>query len=154
MKTPLIIFQVLIIAAIISFSSCNEENLISSNDISIRFLSFQSNGCGSANSMLKVNDEPILNWEYLNGNLTIDLLFRTLCSARIKDSTLIANDEIIIYISDTNPVSERCTCPHNEQFRFRVHDIQDLKIIFYFKQYFQPDYHLLIECIINLEWFF
>lgn len=151
MKTPLIIFQVLITAAIISFSSCNEENLISSNNNSIQFISFQSNGCVSSNTLLKVNDEPILNWEYLKGSLKLDLLFQTLCSAKIKDSTLIADGEIIIYLSDTNPVSERCTCPHNEQFRFRVHDMQELKIFFYFKQYFQPDYHLLIERIINLE---
>lgn len=151
MKMSLIIIHALITAVIILFSSCNEENLISTNNNSIQFISFQSNGCVSYNRLLKVSDEPSLNWEYLNGNLTLELIFQTLCSATIKDSTLTTDAEIKVYLSDTNPVSERCICTHNEQILFRAMKEQEIRIVFYFKQYAATDYHLLIERIINLE---
>lgn len=150
MKTPLIIFQVLIIAAIISFNSCNEEDLISSNNNSIQFISFQSNGCVSANSLLKVNDEPILNWEYFRGSLTLELIFQTLCSASFNDSIVINNQVINIFLTDIYKSASHCVCQQEEIFKFKVESNQTLTVCCYFKTYLQQDYHFLIERVIDL----
>ena len=151
MKMSLIIIHALITVVIILFSSCNEENFISSNNNSIQFVSFQSNGCVSSNELLKVSDEPSLNQEYLNGNLTLKLIFQTLCSASLNDSIVINNQAINIFLTDTDKSASHCVCQQEEIFKFKVESNQTLTICCYFKSYTQQDYHFLIERVIDLQ---
>ena len=151
MKTIYFYFKIITVITVILSFGCNEKNIITSGNTSIEYLSFQSNGCISTNSLAKIDDEAILYWYYLDGNLEIDVSFSTHCSASMKDSVLISNNSINIFLADTSTIGAKCICPHKETFNFRVASNGELEIIFSYMPYSKTEYYVLADSTINLE---
>jgi len=115
-----------------------------------RYLSYESKGCIAQSSLAKVKDGASVSWTYSEGTLRLELLFTTLCSAKMKDSVVFVGNFIMVYLGDTNRVASLCVCPHKEIFNFRAQAGGRLKLAFYFRQYSKIEYHLLADTTIYL----
>lgn len=151
MKTKKNYFKIIILITVILFYRCNENDILTSEFTSIKYLSFQSNGCISTNDLLKTNDKAVFDWFYLNGSLRIGVSFSTHCSASLKDSVLIANNIINIFLADTSTIGSRCICPHREVFDFRVSGNKKLEITFSYMSYSKTEFYVLADTTIYLE---
>ncbi len=148
MKKKLLYFTLLAFSIFILICGCNKKEINSPNSMSIEYLSFQGNGCTSSNVLSKTNDEAVLNWQYVNGVLQIGVLFSAQCVASMKDSVLVSNNIIDIYLSDTSSVRAKCNCPYKVIFNFRVEGNNEIKISFYYKP--QSEYYLLADTTLIL----
>lgn len=144
----LIIVMTLIIGLMVG---CVKKDSVESDPQQNEYLSFQSEGCSSLNRLSKSDDDAILQWSYLNNTLRLDLIFSTHCSAAMKDSVLVSDNAVTIFLSDTNTVGSECTCSHDEVFNFRVRGNRAIRILFNYKPYSKTEYYLLTDKTIQIN---
>jgi hypothetical protein len=150
MKTKTIYLYTVVFIAAALIASCLELNSVSSISGSIKYGSFEDLGCTPDGSLAKINDEVIFNWEYSNNHLSLEFLFSTHCSAECKDSVLISENLIHIYLADTSDYAARCICRLHEKFDFQVFNQSQIRVLFSYKAYASTEFQLLIDQTINL----
>lgn len=153
MKTKLVFLSIILLSILSLFLSCNEKSSVEDYSMQIKYLSHKSSGCISDlpfNTLAKVNSGAAVNWEYWRSNLKIKVLFNTLCDSQIKDSVVFIDNNIYIFLSDTNKSDALCSCPFREEFNFKLIANGDINVLCFFKQSFKPDYHLFIDTTFNL----
>jgi hypothetical protein len=132
---------------------CNENESLILNSKSIEYLSHQSKGCGLSKDMgelEKINDEALFNWQYINSNLMLEVLFTGRCNLSIKDSVYTNDNDINIFLCETNESGARCVCQYKEVFNFTVTDKKVLRIILNYKTYSNKEYSVRADSVITL----
>lgn len=145
------LLRFLTIILIISFG-CKEEEPISQESQSIKYLSHKSEGCGASrdiSELEKINDDTTINWQYSNNNLKVDLLFTLNCAVTFSDSVSINQKEINIYLRALNEANARCMCRYKESFNFNTPSKKELRIVFRYKSFTDKDYTVLADSIIS-----
>ena len=151
MKTKIVLLVVLLISLII-YSCGKEINSPKSNVI--EFLSFQSNGCISTSKESdaeKISDVAIIETNYVNGELAVNIKFRTHCSAVMQDSVNVGDKRIDIYLRDINTDGSRCICQRSEEFTFSLNDEEEIEIIFSYDPYAAEGYYTLADTTIQIK---
>jgi hypothetical protein len=149
MKTKATVLCILAFTVFTLIISCNETSLNDSGTQNISYISHKSNGCVSENSLLKTEDDAVLNIEYDNGNLNVEAMFTSLCALTFKDSVLFSGNRIEIFLNAEGE-GAYCLCPYKEEFNFKVSDASKLCIFFNYKLNDQKDYNILADSTIVL----
>ena len=143
-KVIKILYLLALTLSVVLLNSCEVNN---PDSTSIRLMSFKDNGCSGIS---KIEDDAILNWDYKNGRLQLEILFSTHCSASCKDSILIEGNTLNIFLADTNGWVARCICPLKEEFEFEIAGYEEVQILFSYKSAISTEYFLLLDKTIEL----
>ena len=150
-KKRVLINPVFIFFMMLPFWDCSDKGTnISPGAVAVQYLSFKDNGCTSKNSIQKTQVETVLNYGYSQGILTLNLLFTVNCASEIKDSVIISENNINIYLADTSKGQVRCICPTNEEFNFRTDPGVTIFIQIFYKAYGNIKYSLLVKRAIEI----
>ena len=144
MKTQLFLSCIIIII-ILSYgcSDKSNEEIVTPNMKAIEYLSFKSQGCQASKILTKTNDVANAYWDYVNDSLFISTTFTTHCSAIMKDSAIVTENKIEIYLWDTNNHVARCTCSHLEEFVFKAESPKTIEIIIYYKAIYSNEFTVI-----------
>ena len=128
--------------------SC-KKGISAPDSSSIEFKSYNNIGCikGEIGRVDVAKVETI----YINGELEVDLIFTTLCSAKMKDSVVIEGKKIDIFLKDVNLNGSRCGCLFKEVFIFAVNGMKEIEIKFNYDAYAREGYDVLADTTIQLK---
>lgn len=149
MKTKF--FISLIVTIIILSYGCKDkskEEIVAPNIETIEYLSFKDKGCLSSQKekqilenihyqssikLSKINNAGSNYWDYKNDSLIISTTIMTYCSAELKDSVILTENKIEIYLWDVSGRVVRCSCPIEGEFIFKAESPKTIEVIVYFK---------------------
>lgn len=143
------IFFFLSISVLVTLFSCDDSSSLETEG-RIHQTSYKTNGCFSQQSLNKSHEDVKLDWEYNDSILDLQLFFITHCSAIWKDSVIVENNFLAIYLRDTNASLSRCVCEFKEEFKFNITGYDDLNVKFYYMTNTQSEYELMLNYNINL----
>ncbi len=152
MKNKRFYFAILLVFLLIIYSCKKEINSPETN--SIELISYKSNGCISTSKLVnlgKVTDDAIIETNYVNGKLEVNIKFTTHCSAEMKDSLVIGAKKIDIYLEDINKNGSRCICPHKEEFIFNINEVKEIEIVFNYNAYASDRYYTIADTTIHIN---
>ena len=145
---------VIAVLLLITAYSCNGNDVNTPGTSSIELVLYKSNGCTSTaktSDLSETTDDAIIEASYKNGYLIVNLYFTTLCSAEMKDSVVVNEELIDIYLKDTNPETVRCVCPHKEEFLFAIGEMKEVEIKFSYQGITSTEYHELADTTITIN---
>lgn len=143
-----ITFQFFLIAG------CDEKESLTPISRSVEYLSHQSKGCGLSKDigeLEKISDDAIFNWQCVNSNLTLEVLFSGRCDLTIKDSVYTKDNGINIFLCEVNQPGARCICQYKEVFNFTVKDKKEMRIILNYKAYLNKEYSVRADSVITIS---
>ncbi len=143
-KKHVLINPVFIFFMMLPFWDCSDKGTNISLG-SVQYLSFRDNGCTPKNSIQKTQAETILNYGYSQGILTLNLLHTINCASKIKDSVIITENNINIFLADTSKGLVRCICSTAEEFNFRTDQGKTIYLQIFYKAHGQFEYSLLVQ---------
>jgi hypothetical protein len=148
-----ILLSIIVIAIILSYGckDKSKEEIVTPNTEPIEYLSFEDKGCQSASlkeypifeneesrqlQILKKKSEIESNyWDYVGDSLIISTTFIAQCYAAIRDSVLLTESKIEIYLRDKATRSAKCSCTIEEELKFKAESPKTIEIIIYFKSF-------------------
>lgn len=131
---------------------CFDRTGINNQDAgNIKYNYFKDSGCINHSGLAKITDVPVIKWNYFEGNLDIELQFTTNCVAKLKDSVIVSNGSIDVFLKDTSSVGALCVCPFKEEFNFYIPTPGRIEVNFNFGHYNVNKYSLIADTVIYLN---
>ena len=138
-----IYFFITILSLIIIALSCENNEVISPSNDQNELLSKNMKGCVSG---IKEGG-TIIEIDYRNGELEINLEFIALCSVEIQNKIEMEKGKINILISDTSKVTSRCICNQGAEYIFRIDNSKEIEIIIAYRPKSTFEYSTLVDTL-------
>ncbi len=143
-KKHVLINPIFIFFMMLPFWDCSDKGTnISSGPI--QYISFKDYGCSSKNTIQKTQAETILNYGYSQGILTINFSHTINCASKIKDSVIITENNINIFLADTSKGLVRCICSTAEEYNFKTEGGKTIYLRIFYKAQDHFEYSLLVQ---------
>jgi hypothetical protein len=136
---------------IAAFAGCSQADFLNPTDALARRLSFTDSGCTENDGLAKTTGGAPLCIAYNSGALSVTTNILTQCAAKFSDSTDVKENEINIFLTDTNPNGAKCVCPFVETSVFRLSGKGEYKIAVRVKPYASKDFILYADTTIVIK---
>ncbi len=146
--------------AILSFitllnaSNCDKSAILPNEEI-IGQYEFTDFPCTTANAgrelFGKQNASFLDSTVYENGVLHLYFGFGSVCGSAFKDSALVDNERLMLFLSDTSTTHARCPCDHNCEFALALQQKEKFDLTLSIKFYAQNTFTTCLDTMLIFQ---